>query len=214
MKYLTTPPTPARLPLYVQHHIGVMTTPATGEDMRRIAGWPYWAADNGCYAAGASFDLDRFVAWLAARRGYADSCLFAVAPDVVCDASATWDRSRAVLPVIRQLGYPAALVAQNGIENGPIDWAAFDVLFIGGDDAWKDGAAAHDLMREAKSRGKRVHVGRVNSLRRLRLMQLSCADSADGTFLAFGPDTNLPRLARWLGVVRQSAPLFAMGAAR
>lgn len=209
--YLTTPPTAARLPVYVRHHIGVMTTPATGEDARRIAGWPYWAADNGCYAAGRAFDLDRFMAWLTARRAYAASCLFAVAPDVVCDAAATWGRSRDVLPALRELGYPAALVAQNGIEGGPIDWPAFDVLFIGGDDAWKDGPAAHALMREANGRGKWVHVGRVNSLRRIRLMQLSGADSADGTFLAFGPDTNLPRLTRWLAVVRQSAPLFAMG---
>lgn len=212
MMYLSTPPNAARLGRYHEHDIGVMMTPNMGNDATGIATWPYWAADNGCFTAGDSFDLEVYLTWLAKLSIYAGSCLFATGPDVVCDAAATWERSRDVLPTIRQLGYSAALVAQNGIGDGPIDWTAFDVLFIGGDDAWKDGPAADDLMREAKRRGKWVHVGRVNSRRRLRLMQQSKADSADGTYLSFGPDKNLPKLARWLAEVRLSRPLFAIGA--
>ena len=41
-------------------------------------------------------------------------------------------------------------------------------------------------------------MGRVNSLRRLRLAAADGYDSVDGTFLAFGPDVNLPRLRAWL----------------
>lgn len=177
-----------------------------------ISKWPYWAADNGCYSKGAQFDCAVYLAWLAKLSVYADSCLFATAPDVLFDAAATWNLSRDVLPLIRRGGYRAALVAQNGIENGPIDWDSFDVLFIGGNDEWKDGPLADQLMREAKQRGKWVHVGRVNSLRRMRLIQQSGADSADGTYVSFGPDKNLPILGRWLAAVRYSRPLFAIGA--
>ncbi len=62
-------------------------------------------------------------------------------------------------------------------------------------------------MTEAKDRGKQVHVGRVNSARRLRWARDHGADSADGTYVGFGPDVNLPKVTRWLDGVR-AAPNF------
>jgi hypothetical protein len=41
-------------------------------------------------------------------------------------------------------------------------------------------------------------MGRVHSLDRLRAAVGIGCDSADGTFLRFGPDTNWPRLKYWL----------------
>jgi hypothetical protein len=87
-------------------------------------------------------------------------------------------------------------------------WPWFDVLFLGGSTAWKLGPAARRLTAEAKARGKRVHMGRVNSLRRLRYADATGCDSADGTFLAFGPDVNLPALLGWLRVVNDQQPLW------
>jgi hypothetical protein len=46
--------------------------------------------------------------------------------------------------------------------------------------------------------GKGTHMGRVNSNRRLQYAATIGCDSADGTYLAFGPDQNLPRLLWWL----------------
>lgn len=46
-------------------------------------------------------------------------------------------------------------------------------------------------------------MGRVNSLRRLRHAAAIGCDSADGTYLAFGPDRNLPRLLDWIGAVNE-----------
>ncbi|MGH3863561.1 hypothetical protein, partial [Actinokineospora sp.] len=57
----------------------------------------------------------------------------------------------------------------------------------------------------ALDRGKRVHMGRVNSGRRWTYAEHLGCHSADGTFLAFAPDTNLQRLRGW---TRQGA-LFA-----
>lgn len=177
---------------------GAILTPDHGSARERAASYPVWAADNACFNQGDRFDLARFFAWLVARRDYAPSCLFATAPDVVGDAAATLKRSRDVLPVLRALGYRAALVAQDGLENLAIPWDTFDVLFIGGSTEWKLGEAAREIVREAKARGKWVHMGRVNSERRFRYALSIGCDSADGTFLAFGPTKNLPRLAQWL----------------
>jgi hypothetical protein len=117
---------------------------------------------------------------------------------VVGDAIATLNRSLPVLPKIRALGYKAALVAQDGLENVSIPWWTFDVLFIGGSTEWKLGAACAEIVRQAKARGKWVHMGRVNSFKRLAYAQAIGCDSADGTFVAFGPDRNVPQLTGWL----------------
>jgi hypothetical protein len=73
-----------------------------------------------------------------------------------------------------------------------------DVLFIGGDTEWKLGPVASDLAAQAKRRGKWVHMGRVNSEKRLRYADAIGCDSADGTYLTFGPDVNLPKTLAWL----------------
>jgi len=41
-------------------------------------------------------------------------------------------------------------------------------------------------------------MGRVNSYKRLALANSWGVDTADGTFLGFGPTQNLPRLCSWL----------------
>lgn len=172
--------------------LGYIDTPAQGN--RRPPGVT-WCADNGAYSD--RFDEQKWWAFLTKNKEDATTCLFATAPDVVGDAAATLERSAPWLPQIRALGYPAALVAQDGLEDLTVPWDEFDCLFIGGTTEWKLGAAARQLIAEAKSRGKWVHMGRVNSERRFRYaLGLGC-DSVDGTYLTFGPDINLPRLLAW-----------------
>lgn len=163
-----------------------------------------WAADNGCFGKGYPGD-EQWFDWLASFTAEQISrCAFAVAPDVVADAPATLERSLPWLPKIRALGYPAAFVAQNGQENLPVPWDAFDVLFIGGSTDWKLGPHARQLAAEAKAHGKHVHMGRVNSERRLQYAHAIGCDSADGTYIAFGPDLNLPDVLAWVrGVTTQ-----------
>lgn len=125
------------------------------------------------------------------------SALFACAPDVLCGAAATLTSSRYMLPWIREIGFPAALVAQDGLEELDVPWDDFDVLFLGGSTEWKLGRACRWLAREAQWRGKRVHMGRVNSLKRLRYAKRIGCDSADGTKLTWGPDIWLPVILGW-----------------
>lgn len=185
--------------------VGYLLTPRMGQSP--VAGVP-WAADNGCFSNPEGFDLNVYMGWLRDLAPYADSCLFATAPDVVGDAPATLARSLPVLPMIRKAGYPAALVAQDGLEEMEVPWNAFDVLFIGGSTRWK--LAAEALTRMAREMGKWVHMGRVNSYRRLRHAEAMGCHSVDGTFLKFGPSKNLIRLNRWMAEMAMNPRLMAV----
>jgi hypothetical protein len=189
--------------------IGAIATPAQGN---RLDGLPMWVADNGCFGKGYPGDAE-YLGWLASLSHIADRCWFAVAPDVVGDAAATLERSRPFLAPIRALGYRVAFVAQNGLEDLDVPWDELDVLFIGGDTAWKLGPAARELAADARRKGKDVHMGRVNSLRRYRYAEAIGCTSVDGTFLAFGPDVNLPELLSWVGSVRDQMTMFGGDAA-
>lgn len=166
-----------------------------------------WCADNGVYGKGWP-GYATWYCWLRDHPADRGRCLFAVAPDVVGDAAATMDRSAPWLPAIRAAGYPAALAAQDGLEHLDVPWEAFDVLFLGGTTAWKLGPAAYHLTAEARRRGLPVHMGRVNSLRRLRYAKAIGCTSADGTYLIFGPDINLPKALAWVRQVRAQDSLF------
>lgn len=185
--------------------LGFMATPANGNHppLRRL----WWAADTGCFRHPERFDPERYLAWLAKLRPEAQRCLFATAPDVVSDAQATWARSAPLLPRLRALGYRAALVAQDGLEQLPIDWETFDCLFVGGSTAWKLSEAAYALVCEASQRGKWTHLGRVNSLRRLRAAQAAGYDSADGNKLLYAPDQEIITISRWATTLATQPPL-------
>lgn len=143
-----------------------------------------WAADNGRFSSPATYSDAAYLAWLA-KRPHRERCLFATAPDVVGDATATLALSAPMFARIRAAGYRAALVAQDGLEALPVPWDDFDALFIGGTTRWKLSEAAHELAAEAKRRGKWLHMGRVNSLRRVRIAKAMGCDSVDGTYLRF-----------------------------
>jgi hypothetical protein len=105
-------------------------------------------------------------------------------------------------------GLPVAMVAQDGLERFDVPWPWFDVLFLGGSTGWKLGPHARALAAEATARGKLVHMGRVNSLRRLRYAAEIGCTSADGTFISFGPDRRLPEALGWLRDVNDREGLW------
>jgi hypothetical protein len=173
--------------------LGFIDTPAQGN--KRPVGVK-WCADNGAFSD--KFDESKWWRFLVANAYAAADCLFAVAPDVVGDAKATFERSLPWLPKIRALGYPVAFVLQDGAIDELVPWGDFDCLFIGGSTEFKLGPDARHYVAEAKARGKWVHMGRVNSERRWRYADAIGCDSVDGTFLTFGPDVNLPKLLAWM----------------
>lgn len=175
--------------------LGMIATPNAGN---AVLGGVDWCADNGAFVAARYPGDDAYLRWLERRATYAGRCAFAAAPDVYADAAGTLDRSLPMLARIRAAGYPAALVLQDGQEHLDIPFDACDAAFIGGTTAWKLGPAAAQLAAAARARGLWVHMGRVNSLRRLRYAASIGCHSVDGTYLTYGPDRNLPRLLGWL----------------
>lgn len=193
-----------------KHGIGVLIQPGNGYH-KRLAQYPVWAADNGAFTQRGVFDPVGFRTMLQRPNlvKHVDSCLFVVAPDVLrvlpngmihADAVATLRQYAPWATEIRAAGLPTAFVAQNGLERmlDDVPWHLVDALFVGGSTEWKLSRGARLCVEHAKRLGKRTHMGRVNSYRRLAMAQAWGVDSADGTFLAFAPDANLPRLLAWL----------------
>jgi hypothetical protein len=180
--------------------MGYMLTPMN-DRLGRVMEGTLWAADTGCFLQPEKYTDEGYLSWLESRNEYRSRCLFATAPDVVGDAVGTLEKSLPLLPKLRAAGYKAALVGQDGLEDLDIPWDSFDCLFIGGSTSWKLSEDAYQLAHAADMRGKWVHLGRVNSWRRLKAAAVSGYDSADGTALAFGPDLNLPKINGWLEVL-------------
>jgi hypothetical protein len=178
--------------------IGQLITPNSGNRLTPGAGF---ALDNGIVklengrpVTDPNWSEDRWIAMLD-RYQSVPGCLFAAIPDVVGDAEATNERWARYHGTARNRGYRCAYVTQNGCQSIP---ASAGAVFVGGDDEWKDGSQALALTQQAKAGGLWCHMGRVNTLGRLRRAALDGYDSVDGTYLAYGPDTNLPNLVRYL----------------
>jgi hypothetical protein len=142
-----------------------------------------WAADNGAFSG---FNEKAFVHMLGRLKGL-PGCLWVAAPDVVADATATLALFDLWEPRIRAMGFPVAFIAQDGLNGQDVPWDRFECLFIGGSTAYKLGPSAQARALEAKARGKLVHMGRVNSIERMKIAHQIGVDSVDGTaFSRFG----------------------------
>jgi hypothetical protein len=212
---------------YADAGLGFMKTPWMGN---RLPDGATWAADNGCFRRPEAYSDDWYLSWL--DKQPREGCLFATAPDVVGDAWASFDRSYPVFQEIRRLGFPAALVAQDGfdlIDDDRWSWDLFDALFLGGSyqprsgDEWKVNPAydwggygyeyearpaaadwstgARHAVMLAKTEGKWVHMGRVNSGKRVRLAHEWGCDSSDGTYLSRAGLAGLANVLSWLAAL-------------
>lgn len=202
MNLLVTKAHPSLAALHARHpEVGRLVVP---KDCARIAetaelGIP-WAADNSAFSR---FDEPRFLRMLDVIVGV-DGCRFVVAPDVVADAGATLELFGEWGPRIRALELPAALALQDGLTLEGVPWDEVDAVFIGGSSEWKMGLDALAIVSEAKRRGLWVHMGRVNTLQRIRYANAIGCDSVDGSQWSLWTDTWVPRGAAWVGAPRQT----------
>jgi len=107
------------------------------------------------------------------------SCEWIVMPDVVGDAGSTTALFHYWVQELALEG-KRAYALQDGAENVAIPWADFECLFIGGTDHFKESNSCFQLALRAKELGKWVHVGRVNTPRRIVYWD-GVADSFDGS---------------------------------
>lgn len=164
----------------VSPHLGHLLTPANGNKLSSLlsSGLPF-ACDN---AAFSSFCPKAFKRMVCRVIDYGKSPMWVTCPDVVGDADATLRRFEDWKHFLH--GLPIAFVAQDGCESVGIPWDEIACVFIGGSTEWKLSRYAEKTCMEAKKRNKLIHMGRVNSLKRLRLAVRWGCDSIDGTSLS------------------------------
>lgn len=176
----------------VRAGVGLMIQPGNGYH-HRAHRYPYYAVDSGAFNPATYRGDDFYLDYLEALPR--ECCLFAASPDVSRradgslggDPVATWEKFMEFGPLIQEMGFPAALVAQDGIEHLDVDEQldAVDCLFLGGSTTWKLGAQAEAVAGRARNLGKWVHMGRVNSFKRMKRARDMGCNSADGTFLKY-----------------------------
>lgn len=157
-------------------------------------GFALVGADNGQWAERdqpGPFKTDRFERFVEA---IGDRVLWLVLPDIVCGGIASLDLTLTWLDRMR--GHPSILLiaVQDGMTPAMI--APFVGprvgLFVGGGDPWKE-VSLPGWGRLAAEAGCYLHVGRVNSARRIFLCAAAGASSFDGTSVTRFADT-LPML--------------------
>lgn len=162
-------------------YLGRLITPnARGIPVDEIKIGAMWAVDNAAFRSDR-FDARVYIRTLKALSPFSKSCSFVAVPDVVGDSELTLHRFKLWYKAVSYLGFPLAFVAQDGIELRVIPWDDFNCLFIGGTTEWKLSYPVIPLIKEAHRRGKWVHMGRVNSVRRIRYAMSLNIDSVDGT---------------------------------
>jgi len=137
-----------------------------------------WAMDNGAYSG--HFDPVTLTRAMQRFAPYRRTCRFVVAPDTLNDGAQTardFPRWRAT---IRAAGYPAAYVSHAG---GPEQLPNCDALFVPALNL--SGPEVPGLIAQARAARIPVHLGRVNSAKRMQLAHDLGINSADGTHSVF-----------------------------
>ncbi len=155
------------------YNFGQLRTPLTGY---AISGKQY-GLDNGCFKRFDSVTWRRLLNEAKAQE-IVNQPVFVCAPDIVGDARRTLELFDLFYEEIKPL--KACLVLQDGIGNFSIDWNRVDAVFVGGSDAFKISTEAINACKVAKMLGKWVHVGRVNTVERVKNW-IGLADSIDGS---------------------------------
>lgn len=178
-------------------YLGTLVTPRNGafkhsQELWQSYGIP-WACDNDAFNGFDAQNYRRILQKIPNTEG----CLWVSLPDAVGDAKRTIELFQCWYEEVKNTGQPIAFVAQDGIENLDIPWEHIDALFVGGSTEFKLSQSVEDLVKEAKSKGKRTHMGRVNSFRRYKKAYYIGCDTVDGTNVCRWPDVYIPKVVSW-----------------
>lgn len=196
--------------LHPHPHLGALITPNCMQSLEwlRWSGIP-WAADNACFKG---LDVAQFCTMVDRIFRFAKNCKFVTIPDVVGDHEGTLELWDMFYAYTREVGLRCAFVIQDGATSNTIPWHQAQAVFLGGSTTYKLSPEAHQLCHEAKQRGLWVHVGRVNSARRERLIA-PFADSFDGSRYSMFARAHLPKCLNRLAGSGPQIPLLPPRAA-
>lgn len=202
MIYYTPPCDEATKDAITMGRLGCITSPLDGhlyfpEDWDTVA-------DNGCFSN--RWQYRTWWEWLTAQPR---SIRWATCPDVFDPTGSpchteTLERWHRFAPQIKRAGFTPAFVVQVGATPATVP-ADADVLFVGGTVEFKFSDTVAQIVAAAQTSGQWVHVGRVNTLKRLTYCAQLGVDSCDGTYITYGPAKNLPRILRFLDQAHAAA---------
>lgn len=174
-------------PRYLTHlkfHWGILHTPR----FLPFTHGKLWALDNDCFN---DYAPDKIMKSLDASLLTHCKPLFCVVPDVVGNHDATMERYHQWRDEYTSRNLAMALAIQNGATVQTIPFDDIGAVFIAGDDAFKYSSTIRDVVGEAQLRGLWVHMGRVNTVRRVKYAGAIGVHSIDGTGWArFTDDKN------------------------
>lgn len=173
-------------------NLGAFLTPRTGNSLKTLEGF-MWAADN---AAFNGFNEERFIKMLEKIEG--TNCIFVPCPDRVGDSVVTLKLFHVWRPIIKKYNLPVAIVLQDGASVTSIPYHMVDAVFIGGTTEFKLGEDVRQIVKRAKEYGKWVHMGRVNSNKRLKYAHSIGCDSVDGSGYSMFPNQKIPEALEFL----------------
>lgn len=131
--------------------------------------------------------------------------LWVLLPDTVADWGRTVHLASNYVSTVRQKGFPVAIALQDGCNFKQVLDFSPDWVFVAGSDEWKDSNIA-PACRYFHDMGIKVHVGRVNTMDRIKLCFEAGVDECDGTSLNRFTNKNSPQMARWLS--KPCLPIF------
>jgi hypothetical protein len=158
--------------------------------------WLPYALDNGAWSAFKNqrpFDFDAWIRLLDWANEKEHLPLWAAVPDVVGDRDATLRRWDQLSDEVSARGFRRAFVAQDGMTTNDVPDSDC-VVFIGGSTEWKEAV----IEPWSSALPGRVHVGRVNTERRLLKCWRAGAISVDGTGWWHKKRNQLFALRRWI----------------
>lgn len=171
----------------------------------RTEGFELYCYDNGAWSAYQAKEPFDEAAFLKGYELLGIGAAFAVLPDIVAGGLQSLDFSLEWKSKLGKPLCPLVLAVQDGMVRSDVEPLVSPDLgiFVGGTTEWKEKTLSlwGDVARERKAY---LHVGRVNSARRINLCQAAGANSFDGTS-ASRFALSLPRLEN----ARQQLDLLA-----
>lgn len=150
-------------------------------DRLQSHGQPF-ALDNGAWGAFQKGQRLNELAFYRAVERVGASADFIVVPDIVCGGRQSLDLSLRSLEKLSGVPARKLIAVENGFKWSDVaDYVGSDVgIFVGGDTEWK--LTTLPVWGELCARaGVYLHVGRVNTVKRLRLCAAAGVDSFDGS---------------------------------
>ncbi len=131
--------------------------------------------DNGAFGHDDDWNESKWIELLNWARLSGQKPVWCLVPDVVGDREKTLVRWEVYSPIAATYGWPLAFAVQDGMIPADVP-AKAEVVFVGGSTEWK-----WKTMPMWCKEFRRVHIGRVNTYRRLWDCHDAGAESVDGT---------------------------------